>query len=107
MISSIGHKHFLLLEKNCFYALSWTISELGKLKDNGLSVIVIEEAILQTTRTNDKEALKKTYQLLGNAQRPADKQPTLQLLLDKAETICKTYFKEKNMESLIIGTAAV
>ena len=94
-------KHFLLFNKNRFYALSWLIAELGKLKDNGLRVVVIEEALLQTTKTTDKDAAKKAYQLLGN------KQLKIQQLLDKAETICKTYFKEKNLESLLIGTAAV
>ena len=94
-------KHFLLFNKNRFYALSWLIAELGKLKDNGLRVVVIEEALLQTTKTTDKDAAKKAYQLLGN------KQLKIQQLLDKAEAICKTYFKEKNLESLLIGTAAV
>ena len=93
-------KHFLVFNKNRFYALSWLIAELGKLKDNGLRVVVIEEALLQTTKTTDKDAAKKAYQLLGN------KQLKIQQLLDKAETICKTYFKEKNLESLLIGTAA-
>ena len=94
-------KHFLVFNKNRFYALSWLIAELGKLKDNGLRVVVIEEALLQTTKTTDKDAAKKAYQLLGK------KQLKIQQLLDKAETICKTYFKEKNLESLLIGTAAV
>ena len=94
-------KHFLVFNKNRFYALSWLIAELGKLKDNGLRVVVIEEALLQTTKTTDKDAAKKAYQLLGN------KQLKIQQLLDKAETICKTFFKEKNLESLLIGTAAV
>ena len=94
-------KHFLVFNKNRFYALSWLIAELGKLKDNGLRVVVIEEALLQTTKTTDKDAAKKAYQLLGN------KQLKIQQLLDKAEAICKTYFKEKNLESLLIGTAAV
>ena len=94
-------KHFLVFNKNRFYALSWLIAELGKLKDNGLRVVVIEEALLQTTKTTDKDAAKKAYQLLGN------KQLKIQQLLDKAQTICKTYFKEKNLESLLIGTAAV
>ena len=94
-------KHFLLLDKNRFYALSWLIADLGKLKDNGLRVVVIEEALLQTTKTTNTDALKKTYQLLGN------KQPKLQQLLDNAESTCKIYFKEKNLELLIVGTAAV
>ncbi|MBK7121326.1 MAG: hypothetical protein IPH68_00155 [Chitinophagaceae bacterium] len=100
-------KHFLLLDKSRFYALSWLIAELGKLKDTGLRVVVIEEAILQTTpqgkagKTAEADALKKTYHLLG------PKQPKQQQLLDEAEIICKTYFKEKNLESLITGVATV
>ncbi|MFZ1369319.1 MAG: hypothetical protein WAR78_02995 [Ferruginibacter sp.] len=94
-------KHFLLLDKSRFYALSWLIAELGKLKDDGLRVVVIEEAILQTTKTADAEALKKAYRLLG------PKQHKLQQLLDEAEIICKTYFKEKNLELLITGEATV
>lgn len=101
-------KHFLLLDKSRFYALSWLIAELGKLKDKGLRVVVVEEAILQTTpknppgnKTPEADALKKAYSLLG------PKQPKLQQLLDEAEAICKTYFKEKNLETLIIGAATV
>ncbi len=107
MPDAADHKHFLLLGKDRFYALSWLISELGKLKDNGLRVVVLKEALLQTSKTNDKQALIKAYQLLGNTQRPADEQLTIQQLLDKAETICKVYFKENNLEQLVIGTAAI
>ena len=94
-------KHFLVFNKNRFYALSWLIAELGKIKDNGLRVVVIEEALLQTVKISNTDALKKAYQLLG------PKQLNLQQLLDNAEKICKTYFKEKNLESLLIGTASV
>ena len=41
-------KYFLLLDKNRFYALSWLIAELGNLKDSGLKVEVIKEALLHT-----------------------------------------------------------
>ncbi len=93
--------HFLLLEKDRFYALSWMIAELGKLKDNGLRIIVIKEAILQTTTTKEKEALKKAYEILGAEQQG------LQQFLDKAEAICKIYFKEGNLEQLPAGIATV
>ncbi len=101
MPDAADNKHFLILEKNRFYALSWMIAELGKLKDNGLRVVVIQEALLQTGKTTEKGALKKAYELLGT------KQPRLHQLLDDVENICKTYFKEKNLQSLLIGTAAV
>jgi hypothetical protein len=94
-------KHFLLFEKNRFYALSWMIAELGKLKDNGLKVEVIKEALLQTSKTNEKDALVKAYKLCGSGQL------TINLVLKTAEDLCRTYCKEKNLESLILGTAGI
>jgi len=91
-------QHTLVLEQHYFFALSWMIAELGNLKDSGLHVIAIKEALQQTTTSiTDEAAFKKTYQLLGI------KQPKLEVLLEKAGTICKTYFKEQNLEHLIIG----
>jgi hypothetical protein len=93
-------KYFLLLEQNYFYSLSWMIAELGKLKDSGLKVIAIKEALQQTASVSDEEAYKKAYQMLGN------KQLKLQQILKSADAICKTYFNEHNLEHLVIGTAA-
>lgn len=90
-----------MAEKNRFYALSWTIAELGNLKDNGLKVEVIKEAVLQTSKTNEKSALTQAYKLCG------PEQITIQQILDTAEKLCKTYCKEKNLESLITGVATV
>ena len=94
-------KYFLLFDKNRFYALSWMIAELGNLKDGGLKVEAIKEAILQTSKTNEKAALAKAYKLAG------PEQITIQQVLDTAENLCKTYCKEKNLESLIIGIASI
>jgi HPt (histidine-containing phosphotransfer) domain-containing protein len=93
-------KHFLLLNKQYFYALSWMIAELGKLKDSGLSVIAIKEALQQTKPISDTEAYTKAYQYLGNSQ------TKLPQILKDAASICKTYFNEHNLEHLVIGTAA-
>lgn len=101
MPEAADQKYFVLLDKNRFYALSWMIAELGKLKDNGLRVQVIKEAILQTSSTKEKEALAKAYQSCGPGQL------TVQQVLNSAESLCKTYCKEKNLESLITGMAAV
>ena len=100
-------KYFLIFDQNRFYALSWMIAELGNLKDNGLKVEVIKEALLQTSpqtspaKTNDKDALVKAYKLAGPAQK------IIQQVLDAAEKLSKTYCKEKNLESLIMGMATV
>jgi hypothetical protein len=93
-----NNKHFLLLEQNYFYALSWMIAELGRLKDSGLRVIVIKEALQQGASLNDATAFKKVYQLLDN------KQPTIPAILKKADAVCKKYFDEKNLDHLLIGT---
>jgi len=94
-------KHFLLLGKNYFYALSWMIDALGNLKDNGLHIIALKEALQQTLGLNEAAAFKKAYQLMGK------EQEQLQLLLDKAESITKIYFEEHNLEHLVVGTSKV
>lgn len=93
------NKNFLLLDKNYFYALSWTIAELGRLKDSGLGVIAIKEALQQTGAVSDTAAYNKAYQLLGK------KQVKVQQILDTAEKVCKTYFTEHNLEHLVVGVA--
>ncbi len=94
-------RNFLLLSQNYFYALSWIIAETGKIKDSGLRIVAIKEALQETGALKDEAAYKEAYQLLGH------KQLKLQQLLDKAETVCKTYFSEHNSTHLLIGTAAI
>ena len=100
-------KYFLIFDQNRFYAISWLIAELGNLKDSGLKVEVIKEAILQTSpqsptaKTNEKNTLAKAYKLAGVAQK------TLEQILDAAEKISQTFCKEKNLEDLITGIATV
>lgn len=96
-----SQKQFLLLDKNRFFALSWMIAELGSLKDNGLRAEVLKEALLQTSPVDEKTAIKQAYTLAGPGQL------TIQQVLKKAEDLCKTYCKEKNLDSLIAGIATV
>ena len=93
------NRPILLLEKNHFYALSWMIAELGKIKDNGLSIIAIKESLMQTGSLTESRAIQQAYQLRVN------QQPHLNVLLNKAAAITKTYFDEHNLERLVIGTA--
>ena len=90
---------FLLLEKNYFLANSWMIAELGKLKDNGLLILALKEAIQQTTAVTDAVAYKKVYNILG------PKQPTLEKLLTTAAAICKQYFDKNSLEHLVVGVS--
>ncbi|MEO5891789.1 MAG: hypothetical protein ABIQ31_16195 [Ferruginibacter sp.] len=97
MPDATGAKYILLLEQHYFYSLSWMIAELGKLKDSGLNIIAIKEAIHQASPITEEEAIKKAYRMLGTIQL---KMPEL---LATAAGIAKTYFKEQNLEHLVIG----
>ncbi len=100
MPDAADNQHFLLLEQNYFYALSSMIAQLGILKDSGLRVIAIKEALQQFSLMSNAVALKKAYTYAGSGQ------PHLKQVLDKADAICKTYFKEQDLQKLVIGTAA-
>jgi hypothetical protein len=91
---------FLLLEQNYFLALSWMIAELGKLKDNGLRLIAIKEALQQAGSVSDDEALNKAKGFIGG------EQLTLDEVLVAANKLSKTYFAENNLVRLIKGTAS-
>jgi hypothetical protein len=97
MPAAAGNEYILSFEKNYFYALSWTIAELGKLKDNGLRIHILIETLCATAGMAEAEAYKKTHQLLGS------KYPSLPRLLDTAENIAKTFFAEKNLDKLVKG----
>ncbi len=96
-----SNTNFVLLNQNNFFALSWLIAELGNLKDSGLAVIAIKEAMQQTGAVSDTEAYNTAYKILGK------KHPTLPQLLKQAGSICKTFFAETNLEYLVAATAVV
>ena len=73
--------YFLTLNRDYFFALSWMISELGRLKDQGLRTIVLNE-----TGTKSKIDAKEEVAIL--------KQST---------DITRTFFAEKNLDKLING----
>lgn len=95
------NQNFLLLDKNRFYALSWMIAELGNLKDEGLKLEALKEALLQTTKLNEHEAILRARNIVGPKQLSTEK------ILSTSESLVKTYCKEKNLESLMMGTAFV
>lgn len=87
----------LQLDKNYFLALSWMIAELGKLKDKGLRIMAIKEALEKTEKLDEAAAYKRAHQLCGS------KSPGLLPLLSTAEDITKQFFKEKNLLHLVKG----
>jgi len=75
------NRYLLILNKDYFLALSWMISELGRLKDAGLRLVVLNEAGT-ASKTNAKVEAK---------------------ILAGATDICRTYFAEKNLDKLVSG----
>ena len=94
-----NNKSILLLRRNYFLALSWMIAELGKLKDEGLLLTGLCEAITDRKSCTKEDALLEAYKFLGKKQRKLDE------ILDDAEVITERFFKEKNLNYLISGTA--
>ncbi|MFT3981757.1 MAG: hypothetical protein QM687_14910 [Ferruginibacter sp.] len=93
------NKWFLLLEKNYFYALSWMIAELGKIKDEGLQFYAIAEALQQTEGMDHDAALQKAVEITGSEAN------SIQQLLSRATLICKRYMEQENLDRLVIGLA--
>jgi hypothetical protein len=85
----------LNLDTNSFLALSWTINALGKLKDTGLAVMALQEAIKETNAVEEATSLQQAYKLLG------PKQLKIEALLKDAEKIAKAFFAEKHLQALL------
>ncbi len=91
-----GHNQFFVLfEKNYFFALSYVISALGKLKDKGLRVLAIAEAVKNTQFVNEKIAMERARALNGGDSDGLDDS------LKKAKEICVPFFAEDNLGKLI------
>jgi hypothetical protein len=90
---------FMLLEKNYFYALSWMIAEMGKLKDEGLQFFAITEALQQTEGLNHEDAYHKSFEVLGVEKDTIDK------ILMHASQITLQYIREENLDKMIFGLA--
>ena len=82
---------FLILDESYFYALSWMIKELGKIKDQGLKINVLQEAFAK-----DESPLETAYKILG------DDYPRIETLLESASRIVKQYFEEDNLNHIIV-----
>ncbi len=88
-------KNVLILETNHFFALSSMIAQLGKLKDNGLRISILKDALQATSSLDDASSLNKVYNLLGKDY------PRLETLLSDASTLAKQYFEENNLDRLV------
>ena len=89
-----GLQNHILLNRNYFYALSWMIAELGKLKDSGLKIDLIEEG------------LEKVFKATAHTDQLAysfcdENQMTIPEILRKSQAIANTFFDENILENLI------
>ncbi|MGN6533479.1 MAG: hypothetical protein ACTHK0_17185 [Ginsengibacter sp.] len=85
----------IFLNDNYYYALSWMIAELGKLKDNGLKIVLIEESISIVYKTNENVE-QLAYGLCG------ENQMKIPQVLTHSEQLANTFFDENILENLII-----
>lgn len=99
MPDAADNRYFLLLEKNYFLSLSWMIAESGKLKDAGLGIIAVNEALAFL-----KDHFPGNIENIRSVAAPGE---TLESILLKATHICKDYFDEQNLEKLVVSVSSV
>lgn len=91
-----GQTDIIYLDSNHFYAMSWLIAELGKLKDSGLRIEVIAEALMAQDKNLSKEAAEeKAFVLCGEGQM------TMQEILAKSKEISLRFFEENVPSQLL------
>jgi len=90
-------KHHLYLEKKHFLALSWIISELGKLKDKGLKITALKDAFQEIAFLKDEAAMNEAYLVLG------EEYPSMETLLNQAGKVAEDFFHDKIIDKLIWG----
>jgi hypothetical protein len=85
-------------DADSFYALSWLIDELGKLKDDGLKVHELKDAIYISEKVTQEVAQQKAISALGF------KKTVESDILKHASEIIKTALsKDKILDKLVIG----
>lgn len=95
MPTSLVVENPIFINKNSFIALSYTIAELGMIKDAGLKIEVLAEAIHYTSNLEAIQAIEKAHTILGK------RYPTKAALLESAQNLSNTFFAEKNLENIL------
>jgi hypothetical protein len=84
-------------DSDSFFALSWVIKELGTLKDNGLRIEALADAIQKVEKTDEQQATEKAIGLLGV------KKDTIQVILKQASDLMYNFIvKDKILDTLLI-----
>lgn len=96
MPTAVEVKKPIQLNKHFFLSLSWMIRELGILKDAGLNVLILKEALVHLKAANETNGETLAMQILGK------KKLTIKQLLLHAQKIVQVYFKENNLSKLLV-----
>jgi hypothetical protein len=83
------------IQKNHFYALSWMITNLGKLKDVGLLKEYVDYAF-NDINLNELKEIEKTYKLLGL------KKDSIEVVLKSSDIIINQFMEDDKVCELII-----
>ena len=89
-----GLSDHIFLNDQYFYALSWMIAALGKLKDSGLKVEILKESIAEVYKT-DEDVEQLVYSICD------ENQPTIAEILAQSQKIVTTFFEEDILENLV------
>lgn len=96
----IKPKHTAIIEfdSDSFFALSWLISELGKLKDRGLKMKALADAIYISEEITEAKAKEKAITILG-----LKKTVETDILNEASAIIKSTISKDKILDKLVIA----
>lgn len=84
-------------DSDSFFALSWIIKELGTLKDNGLRIEALSDAIQKVEKIDEQQATEKAIVFLGV------KKDTIQVILKQASDMIYNFIvKDKILDTLLI-----
>lgn len=86
------------LDKNSFLALSWIINEFGNLKDKGLAIEALTNAIENTEQLSAEDSRKKALKIL---QLKDNTEATI--LKDSSNTLYQFLVKDKVLDALIVN----
>ncbi|MEO6904827.1 MAG: hypothetical protein ABI148_00565 [Ginsengibacter sp.] len=86
--------YHIILNDGYFYALSWMIAQLGKLKDNGLKITILQESIAAVYKTHENVE-QLIYSICDQNQQ------TLPQILEQSQKIATTFFSEEILQNII------
>lgn len=96
-----NNEYIVLLERNYFLALSWIISKLGKLKDEGLEIFALTEALQVTENIPPLQAHSVAINLLDLKENHLDE------ILKESSEVMINYIAKDYLKNLLIGVSKI